>query len=240
MIGLRKIRRYWYQWTRHSIGCVWMLHRVTDEVSDLESQRRYEITPAKLEQLIQSYKERGYEFISIAEVEKRMSGGESKGKFIALTLDDGYEDTYSVAFPIFEKYNVPFCVYVAEGPIIGEVCPEQLMGYMMLSEMQIFELSRSPLCTIGSHTKSHVALEILSEQEQYAEIKHCNEWLEGVIGHLVVDFAYPYGRPNKVTFDIVKDLGIERAVLAGGGDVLNNTGRLRLAIPRIVVTNETE
>lgn len=239
MIGLRKIRRYWYQWTRHSIGSVWMLHRVTDKVSTLESQRRYEITPAKLEQLIQSYQERGYEFVSIAEVENRMSG-ESKGKFVAVTLDDGYEDTYTVAYPIFKKYNVPFCVYVTEGPVTGEICPEHMRGYAMLTEMQIIELSKSPLCTIGSHTKSHAALETLPKERQYTEVKHCKEWIEGIVGNPIVDFAYPYGKPNKDTFSVVRDLAIERAVLAGGGEVLNRTGRLKLAIPRMVITNETE
>lgn len=239
MLGLRKIRRYWYQWTRHAIGSVWMLHRVTDEVSLIESQRRYEITPAKLESLIQTYQECGYQFVSIADVEQSMSG-ESKGKFIAVTLDDGYENTYSVAYPIFKKYNVPFCVYIAEGPVTGEVCPEHMREYRMMSEKQIAELSKSPLCTIGSHTKSHVALETLSKDRQYIEIKHCKDWLEGVIGKPVVDFAFPYGKPNKETFFVVRDLGIERAVLAGGGEVLNRTGRMKLAIPRIVVTNETE
>ncbi len=239
MIGLRKIRRYWYRWTRHSIGEVWMLHRVTNEESVLESQRRYEITPAKLESLITEYQERGYEFISMTDVEKRMSS-ESKGKFIAVTLDDGYEDTYTVAYPIFKKYNVPFCVYIAEGPVTGEVCPEHMQGYKMLTEKQIIEMSKSPLCTIGSHTKSHVALETLSYQEQYDEIKQCKEWLERVVGHPVVDFAYPYGKTNKETFAIARNIGIKRAVLAGGGEVLNRTGRMKLAIPRIVVTNETE
>lgn len=239
MLGFRKIRRYWYQWTRHAIGGVWMLHRVTDEVSVLESQRRYEITPAKLESLIRTYLERGYEFVSMAEVEKRMSG-DSNGKFVAVTLDDGYEDNYSVAYPIFKKYNVPFCVYIAEGLITGGVYPKQLRGYKMLTEKQIIELSKSPLCTIGSHTKSHAALDTLSKDEQYAEVKHCKEWIECVLGHSVRDFAYPYGKSNKETYDIVREIGIERAVLAGGGGVLSRTGRLKLAIPRIVVTNETE
>lgn len=239
MFGFRKIRRYWYQWTRHSIGTVWMLHRVTDVVSALESQRRYEITPAKLQQLIQSYMDSGYEFISMAEVEKRMSG-DSKGKFIAVTLDDGYEDTYTVAYPIFKKYNVPFCVYITEGPVTGEVCPEHMRGYKMLKERQIAELSQSPLCTIGSHTRSHVALSTLCKEDQYKEICRGKEWLERVVGHPVVDFAYPYGKTNKETFAIARNIGIKRAVLAGGGEVLNRTGRMKLAIPRIVVTNETE
>lgn len=239
MLGFRKIRKYWYLWTRHSIGEVWMLHRVTDEVSSIETQRRYEITPAKLESLITEYQERGYEFISMTDVEKRMSS-ESKGKFIAVTLDDGYEDTYTVAYPIFKKYNVPFCVYIAEGPVTGEVCPEHMRGYKMLKERQIAELSQSPLCTIGSHTKSHVALEMLRNEEQYEEIKQCKDWLEGIVGHPVQDFAYPYGKTNKESFSVVRELGIERAVLAGGGDVLNRTSRIKLAIPRIVVTNETE
>lgn len=216
-----------------------MLHRVTDEVSDLESQRRYEITPAKLEQLIQSYKERGYEFISIAEVEKRMSG-ESKGKFIAVTLDDGYEDTYTVAYSIFKKYNVPFCVYISEGPVTGEVCPEHMRGYKMLTERKIAELSQSPLCTIGSHTKSHVALNTLCKEDQHKEIKHCGDWLHEITGREIKDFAYPYGKKNEYSKDVVYEIGIERAVLAGGGEVLNHTNRMRLAIPRVVITNETK
>lgn len=214
-----------------------MLHRVTNEV--VESQRRYVVTPKKLEELIEKYQSLGYEFVSMSEVEQRMCG-KNPNKFIAVTLDDGYEDTYTEAYPIFQKYNIPFCVYIAEGPITGEVCPEQLKGYRMLNAEMIKELAKSPYCTIGSHTKSHAALDALSDAEQEAEVKHCKEWLERIIERPVVDFAYPYGKTNGRSERIVSKIGIERAVLAGGGDVLNHTPSLKWYIPRVVVTNSFE
>lgn len=252
---LKKIKRYWYNLTHPIIGEVWQLHRVTNIHADTELQRTYEITPARLESLIASYQRKGYEFISMADVKKRLSFDSrpsaflplclstslpslhsSSPKFVAVTLDDGYADNYEIAYPIFKKYNVPFCIYLCEKMVKGEMQENKIEHYRYLSIEQIEHLNNEPLCTLGGHTASHVHLSQLNKEQQREEIEHCQLWLESITHKPMKDFAYPYGDYNADTISIVKDLGIKRAVAAWGGALRHRKKYNYLTIPRLLVT----
>ena len=232
---LKKIKRYWFQLTHPLVGEVWQLHRVTDEHSVQMRVRDYEITPTRLESLIVEYQNKGYEFISIAEVAERMRGKQGK-KFVCVTLDDGYADNYEVAYPIFKKYKVPFCIYICRRMITGECREDNIEHYKMLSIDQIRMLDKDPLCTIGGHSNSHVRLTKLSMELQTQEIYGCKLWLENTLGHIIVDYAFPYGYYNSVTLTILTQIGIMRAVASWGGAVRRNTPERILDIPRILIT----
>ena len=234
----RKIKRYWYKLTHPVIGEVWQLHRVTDEHSIQERKRPYEISPNRLEKLILEYQRKGYEFVSITEVAERMKGKEGK-KFVAVTLDDGYENNYDIAYPIFKKYQVPFCIYICRGMVTGERKEDNIEHYKMLSIDQLCALDKDPLCTIGGHTTSHIRLTSLSKEQQTQEIFGCKLWLENMLGHTVLDYAYPYGDYNSDTLVVLKDMGIERAVASWGGVVRKNSSNNVLVIPRLLITEDT-
>lgn len=232
---LNSLKKYLYEMTHPAIGEVWQLHRVTDERSVQERMWPYEITPNRLEALIVEYQSNGYEFISIEEVAERMKG-KSGRKFVAVTLDDGYANNYDVAYPIFKKYNVPFCIYVCKGMITGERREDNIEHYKMLSLEQLCALNKEPLCTLGGHTNSHVRLTTLSKEQQVQEVLGCKIWLENLLGHEVEDYAFPYGNYNVQTLTLLREIGIKRAVAAWGGIVRKNTPERILNIPRILIT----
>lgn len=98
-----------------------MLHRVVEQRSRLSANRQIEITPMFLEQTILEYQRKGYEFVSMDEVVARVHDSSfvfrhsfcrKHCKFVCFTLDDGYKDNYEIAYPIFKKHNVPFCINV--------------------------------------------------------------------------------------------------------------------------------
>lgn len=235
----KKIRRYYFQITHPVIGEVWQLHRVTTEHSKQESMRTYEISPSRLVTIIQEYIRKGYEFISVAEVAERMTGKQGQ-KFVAVTLDDGYADNYEVAYPIFQKYHVPFCIYVCEGMITCARKEDNIENYRMLSLDQIQTLDNEPLCTIGGHSRSHVRLTPLNKEQQQEEIVHCKKWLENLLNHPIEDYAFPYGDYNMMTLNICQEIGIKRAVASWGGSVRRNTPNKVLEIPRILITGTTK
>lgn len=234
----RKIKRYWFNLLHPAIGEVWQLHRVTNEHSKQERLRPYEITPARLESLIQEYSAKGYEFISIAEVAERMSDKNGK-KFVCVTLDDGYANNYEIAYPIFKKYNVPFCIYVCEDMITGTRREDNIEHYRFLTVDQLRELDKEPLCTLGGHTRSHARLSHLSIDQQTQEIYGCKIWLENILGHPIEDYAFPYGDISEASFDIFHRIRITRAVVAWGGAVRKKTPERILTIPRLLVTEQT-
>jgi len=94
-------------------GEILMLHRVTQERSKLEDNRKMEITPAFLEHTILNYKSAGYRFVSLDEVQQQVeSRNHCRNKFVCFTFDDGYADNYEFAYPVFKKYGCPFAIYV--------------------------------------------------------------------------------------------------------------------------------
>ena len=60
---------------------------------------------------------------------------------------------------------------------------------------QIIELSNSNLCTIGSHTNSHLTLNKLTTEELKREVLEGKKTLENKINQRVKHFAYPFGSP---------------------------------------------
>lgn len=98
------------------LGHIFMLHRVLPEKlrNNYTINRDLAITPEYLEEIIIYLKNKNYQFISLDELYQILVKGERpKQKFICFTLDDGYKDNLEYGFPIFQKHNIPFTLYVS-------------------------------------------------------------------------------------------------------------------------------
>lgn len=221
--------------THPAIGEVWQLHRVTEEVSEDASERTYEITPRRLNALIELYQQMGYRFISVSQLQEMIEKGVYDKKFIVVTLDDGYEDNYVTAYPIFKKYNVPFCIFVTK-----EYVHKGRKPYECLSEQQVAELDNDPLCTIGIHTSSHLRLNHLKQKEQEREIQDCKQWLEKLLKKPITYFAYPYGAYNTATICAAEKSGIEIAFAAWGGPIRRAQKVDKFQVPRVLITETSK
>lgn len=94
------------------IGSIVMLHRVVANEKDFVCEE-LEITTEHLEEIIQYFIEKDYKIVSLDEAYEIITGKvKTNKKFAAITFDDGYKDNYTLAYPIFKKYNVPFAIYI--------------------------------------------------------------------------------------------------------------------------------
>ena len=105
---------------------------------------------------------------------------------VSITIDDGYKDNL-IAVKLLEKYNIPYTIYISTG-FIGKK--------QYLSKSDIKQISKSPLCTLGTHSIGHVHLSSIDKSKQYQELSESKQMLEDIIGEEVVDFSYPYGDYN--------------------------------------------
>ena len=98
-----------------AMGVVYMLHHVAaKDASRIPTNEDLKISPEFLENFISSYKSLGIDFVSLDELYRRLSSGDTSHRpFVAFTLDDGYLDNYTNALPVFEKHQVPFAIFVA-------------------------------------------------------------------------------------------------------------------------------
>jgi len=109
---ISQLLRPWYG----GVGHILMLHRVLPE----EEQRRVPggasalgITPTLLEAIIAFFRERGYDFLSLDQMVARLDSQDFERPFVVFTFDDGWADNATIAYPILNRRQVPFAIYVA-------------------------------------------------------------------------------------------------------------------------------
>lgn len=105
-----------------------------------------------------------------------------------------------------------------------------------MSWEQIKEISQHPLCTIGGHTVSHLALNKLSEQEFQEEVANGIAKLQSAIGKPIQHFAYPYGSPNEIgerEYDLISEFNFMTVFTAYGGCITENNKHQITHLPRV-------
>lgn len=95
------------------VGAIFILHHVCpDRPGAVEPNRDFKVTPQFLVQVIQQVRATGFEVVSLDEAHFRLVEGESRRPFVCFAFDDGYRDVLEHAYPIFQRYDLPFAVYV--------------------------------------------------------------------------------------------------------------------------------
>ena len=225
------IRRKLHNLTHPGLGRILMLHRVVENRSDGEN-RELEVNPQFLEQTIKDYCNQGYRFVSVNDACSIIAKGRSKQPFVCLTFDDGYRDTFDLAYPLLKKLNIPFVVYVTTGFVDGTASMWWYGKTEAMNWNQIKALDNDPLCTIGAHTVSHPRLSTLAEEDTRKEIVDSKQRLEEMLGHPINHFSYPHGDYNTTTLQVVNEAGFTSALKAWGGSIRKGDVNL-LELPRI-------
>ncbi len=159
-------------------------------------------------------KDRGFRTISLEDFLSYMKGEQINlpDKPIVVTFDDGYEDNFTTALPILEKYR-----YKATLFMVGV----NFDRTKRLSRPQIREMAAS-IFSIEGHSMTHPDLTTLSGDKARWEIAESKRLAEQVTHSKVVGFAYPGGFYNLAAMRAVESAGYQCAftVLTG----LNRSG----------------
>jgi len=149
------------------------------------------VPPETFDKMVKSISDAGYQSISLED----FAAGKIKDKSIIFTFDDGYDDAYTQALPVLQKYN-----YTGTFFIIGDMVGKQF--YM--TKDQISEMKSAGM-EIGGHTMSHVNLANTAEKRATEEIS------KGQVDRAPV-MAFPSGKYSAATLEILKKLKIKAAV----------------------------
>ena len=122
---------------------------------------------------------------------------------IAVTFDDGYEDTLRNAAPILARLSLPFSVCVTPGLLDS--------GRPHLSWPELKELARVPGCEIGAHGLTHARLDELGDAELSRELSESRRRLENALGRPVTAMTWPHGAASRRTADAARAAGYTRA-----------------------------
>ena len=172
---------------------------------DDENFRRFITSPEEFERQMQYLHDHGYFVASLNDIVSHLaSSSPLKGKYVAITFDDGYQSQYQYALPILKKYNDTATFFVYTNAI------SNLKASMTWDE--VVDLDREGM-TLGAHTRSHALLtKIIDTKLLHDEIQGSKDDIESHLHKPISLFAYPYGRYNDVIISEVMRDGFSGAV----------------------------
>ena len=132
---------------------------------------------------------------------------------VVITFDDGFESTYTIAFPIMEQYGIKGTVYVVP-TWVGSP------GYLTLEELTILHNAG---WIIASHTWDHPVLPDLTSAEVITELQLTINWLnQNGFADGAYHLAYPYGQYNDNVVQVASQLGIKTARIVDWGTITSD------------------
>ncbi len=126
-----------------------------------------------------------YHPVTLLDLRAYFAGRQSlPSKPVVITFDDGYSDLYTTAFPILQAHNFKAVAYIVSG-FVGRS--------RYVTAAQVVELSNYGI-EIASHTVNHPDLARTPLPLVFYELAASKDSLQKLVGHAVIDFAYPSGR----------------------------------------------
>jgi peptidoglycan/xylan/chitin deacetylase (PgdA/CDA1 family) len=162
-------------------------------------------------------KDQGYETITLSEYCQIIRSHKSlPSHSVVITFDDGFENNYSVAYPILKDMGFRATIFLATDYMGKTCCWERTSDIPILPMMswdQIKEMSRGGI-EFGSHAASHSSLTGIPLEEAKAELLRSKAAIEKNLGKRNLCLCYPYGDYNG---DIVKFIQDEGFICACSG-----------------------
>ena len=175
-------------------------HRFEDKAKDLVT------LPTDFRAQMQALKDNGIAVVSMKDVLAWRHGEKSiPAKSAVITLDDGWNSQYYVAWPILKEFGYPFTLFIYTDYVEK--------GGKSMTWAQLEEL-RDAGVDIEAHTVSHHDLRHGPRGADYPtwlhnEVYGCKQILEDKLGLKIIAFAFPYGFHNEVVRKTATEAGYE-------------------------------
>ena len=188
-----------------------MYHYVSDPPAGADRVRRdLTVSADAFEAQLRYLRGAGHTTISLYQLHTHLSKGTAlPRKPVVLTLDDGYRDAYTHAFPLLRRYGMDATFFVVTD-FIHDQRPEYLT-WPMVKEM--FRAGMS----IESHTRNHVDVRGKSYDYLVWQLLGAIENLQHYTGQRPRFLAYPSGRYDTSAMRVAQSAQIWAAVTTEHG-----------------------
>jgi peptidoglycan/xylan/chitin deacetylase (PgdA/CDA1 family) len=186
------------------------------------------VSPMSFEQQVRYLVSNNYAILTAGQVEHALRLREALPvKAAAITLDDGYSDSFEQAFPILHHFGLDGTLFLVTGTVQTEGHVSWAQARQMRGEGMEF----------GSHSVHHWDLTSLSDVELDAELIESRAELERQLETRIQQIAYPSGRYDERVKKHASDAGYLAGWKKGGGWVTPDSDPLML--PRVRVRGDT-
>jgi peptidoglycan/xylan/chitin deacetylase (PgdA/CDA1 family) len=172
----------------------------------------------------------GYRGVSLRELLAQIDSGGPGGRLVALTFDDGYQDTVDVAAPILAEHGFTASVYIVP-ECVGSKASWDGAAAAPLAGWSDLGMLVDAGWEIGMHSRSHTtALDMLQGLELELEVRGGLENAQERLGTRIDSFAFPYGRYSDDAIACLRSAGYRAAVTSEHGTL--RAGMEGFALPR--------
>jgi peptidoglycan/xylan/chitin deacetylase (PgdA/CDA1 family) len=147
------------------VGVILTLHHVRPPRPDrFQPNRLLEVTPDFLDAVLRWIRRTGLDLVSLDEMRRRLIEGRFDGRFVCMTIDDGYRDTLEWAYPILARYEAPFAIYVPTSfpDRLGEL-------WWLVLEAVVARNDRIRL-TVEGKEESHACVTVAEKRHLYEQL----------------------------------------------------------------------
>lgn len=181
---------------------VLMYHKVDREVPSDAVGRDLTVSPDGFAAQLQWLRTHGIHTVTAAQLTEDLARGQRPERTVVLSFDDGYADAATTVLPILRRYGATATFYVSAG-FVGT--PRHL-NWRQLREL------RAAGMEVACHGTFHLDLSTLDRAGQQAEAGHCLATFAKYLGGpRPFTYAYPAGKYDAVTFQVMRELGIRAA-----------------------------
>jgi len=187
----------WAWWRGKKPGlCVLCYHKIGVPPAGSKLKDLW-VSPERFRAHVKYLLDHGYTTLFFSDLKKAFdSGAELPAKSVLITFDDGYENNYTLAWPILKELGAKgniFVVYntIAKANLWHNPASEPWVNMATLAQLK--EMQESGVMEYGSHTMNHPHLSALKLEDAAWEMEESKRQLEAAFGSEMCAFAYPYG-----------------------------------------------
>jgi peptidoglycan/xylan/chitin deacetylase (PgdA/CDA1 family) len=201
---------------------VLMYHLIATPLEAGDAQYGLVVSPKLFADQMKALHDAGWQTITAAELGRALEIDlQPPPRTFVITIDDGYVDGYTEAFPVLEANGFKATYYLPTGRI----------GWTrILTARQVSEMAAAGM-EMADHSVSHIDLTSLSIENARAEIIGPVDYLEALLGSRPTTFAYPFGFYNADLMGEVDDAGFSIAFTTANS--CRESFATRFATPRL-------
>jgi peptidoglycan/xylan/chitin deacetylase (PgdA/CDA1 family) len=186
-----------------------MYHHIAIPPDNADAIRRdLSVPPERFDEMMAYFAAKGYHSVKIGDVYDALYNNKSlPANPIVITFDDGYDDMYTNALPILQKYNFIGTFYIPTGLL-------ERPGYMTWAQVEA--LAKAGM-DIESHSVTHPSLKGKPLAFLRTEIGDSKAALEAHLGTKIYFFCYPSGQYDALTIQVLQEFGYLSATTTWGG-----------------------
>jgi peptidoglycan/xylan/chitin deacetylase (PgdA/CDA1 family) len=184
------------------------------------------LTPELFEVQLKYLVEQGYQSITLSDlVMALLTGSSLPPKPIIITLDDGYRDAYTNAYPLLTKYHIKATIFVITSQI--DANNPDYITWAQVAEMSNHDID------IESHSVNHPDMRNRDVAFIHYELSASKQAIEARTGRTVRFFCYPSGDYDANVINLLPGEGYWAAVTTVQGIEQKSGNRYELLRLRV-------